>query len=367
MDKLISRGLYSKQLNHLTTSKVLAISKIAGYIEIEYLKNNTIQYLTLTTCSYPNYDLEFRKCYFKFDEVELPKTMVNAQDLIYDGTETIYTKEPHEILDEIAYIHDTSFNLLYHYEPDAQCEEIIITANTKDEKLKNYRLSFEADDNYDGERIVLSISSQERYDTFVSKSLDKQNLVLCSSFDDKYIYTTKGLDRIGENKEISRLHTPNWVKVYHENKKEPIEFRENDDYFYISGVGFWGGGFAILDKNHFNLMDEEDKKRFFSYGKELENHLNTLFINKKFEYSKRYEFTDDVDCEKLLDSFKQKGYIVEKIYTEYAENNWPPPLFIHKASKDGIDIKIVTNNDWAMDEFIVDIEYDSEFIIDKIL
>jgi hypothetical protein len=48
MDKLISRGLYSKQLNHLTTSKVLAISKIAGYIEIEYLKNNTIQYLTLT-------------------------------------------------------------------------------------------------------------------------------------------------------------------------------------------------------------------------------------------------------------------------------------------------------------------------------
>ena len=28
MDKLISRGLYSKQLNHLTTSKVLGISKI---------------------------------------------------------------------------------------------------------------------------------------------------------------------------------------------------------------------------------------------------------------------------------------------------------------------------------------------------
>ena len=105
-----------------------------------------------------------------------------------------------------------------------------------------------------------------------------------------YVYIPR---KINENKEISRLHTPNWVNVYHENKKEPIEFRENDDYFYISGVGFFGGGFAILDKNHFDLMDEEDKKRFFSYGKELENHLNTLFINKKFEYSKRYEFTDD--------------------------------------------------------------------------
>ncbi|MDD3466272.1 MAG: hypothetical protein PHE67_03905 [Campylobacterales bacterium] len=159
MEKLISQGLYSKELNHLTTSNVLSISKLAGYIEIQYQKNGITQYLTLTILSRPNWDLTVRECSFRFGEEELPQSTFDAQDLIYDGTETIYTKEPHELLDEIAYIHDTSYNLLYHYDPDAKCEEITITAITKDEKLKNYRLSFEPDG--DGTRVGLSIASHE--------------------------------------------------------------------------------------------------------------------------------------------------------------------------------------------------------------
>lgn len=47
MEKLVSKGLYSKQLNHLTTSKVLGISKIAGYIEIKYLKTTLSNILHL--------------------------------------------------------------------------------------------------------------------------------------------------------------------------------------------------------------------------------------------------------------------------------------------------------------------------------
>ena len=62
-----------------------------------------------------------------------------------------------------------------------------------------------------------------------------------------------------------------------------------------------------------------------------------------------------------------KGYDVQRIYIQTSENGCSPPLFIHKASKDGIEIKIVTNNDWDVEEFIVDIEYDSEFIIDEVL
>ncbi|AFV96940.1 MULTISPECIES: hypothetical protein [unclassified Sulfuricurvum] len=355
MDKLISKGLYSELLNRLTTSKVLIISTLAGYTEIKYLKNGTTQYLTLTTCSYPNSDLTIRECSFRFADVELPQTIFDAQDLIYDSTETIYTKEPHALLDEIAYIHDTSYNLLYHYEPDAQCQEITISAHTKDGKLKNYRLSFEPDS--DGVRVGLSITSNELSGVFISKSLDKENLVLSSSFDDKYIYTTKETDTIRENGEISRLHSPNWVEVYHAKKDEPIAFRENEECFFISGVGFWSGGFTILTREHFNLMDKEDKERFFAYGDELVSHLNTLFINKKFDHSKRYEFTDDEDCQKLVDSFTERGYEVEKIYTEYSGNGWPPPLFIHKASKGDEEIKIVTHNDWGMEEYVVDVEY----------
>jgi len=360
MDKLISQGLYSKELNRLTTSKVLSISELAGYIEIQYQKNGKIQYLTLTTRSHPNWNLTIRECSFKFGEEELPQGTFDAQDLIYDGTETIYIKEPHEVLDEIAYIHDTSYNLRYHYDPDAKCEEITITAITKDEKLKSYKLSFEANDYYGGGRVDLSITSKQIGGVFISKSLDKENLVLSSSFDDQYIYTTKETGIIGENGETSRLHSPNWVEVYHKDKKEPIEFCENEKYFYISGVGFWGGGFALLDKEHFNLLDDEDKKRFFAYGDELVNHLKNLFINKQFAHSKRYEFSDDEDCQKLLDSFKQNGYEVERVYIETSGNGWPPPLFIHKASKKDIEIKIITNNDWAMDEYVVDIEYDGE-------
>lgn len=359
MDRLISKGLHSKELNRLTSSKVLSISRIAGYIEIKYFKNDTLQYFTLTTCSHPSYDLKYRECSFVFGEDELPKAMFDSQDLIYDNTETIYEKIPHKLLDEIVYIHDTTFNLLYHYKPDAQCQEITITANTKDGKLKNYRLSFEPDS--DDTRVNLSITLQKLSGAFISKSLDEQNLVISSSFDDRCIYTSKITDTLSENGEASRLHRPNWMEVYHAKKNEPIEFREKEDCFYISGLGFLGGGFAILDKEHFKLLDEEDKERFFAYTKELVTHVNALFINKKFAYSKRFEFSDDEDCQKLLESLKQKGYEVEKIYTEHSGNGWPPPLFIHKASKGDEQIKIVTHNDWGMEEFVVDVEYDEKF------
>lgn len=236
MDKFISKGLYSKELNRLTTSKVISISTLFSYIEIKYLKNGTIGYLTLTTRSHPNWDLTIRECSFQFGEEELPQGTFDAQDLIYDGTETIYTKEPHAVLDEIAYIHSTSYNLLYHYEPDAQCEEITIIAHTKDGKLKDYRLSFEPDD--DGVRVGLNITSNEISGVFISKSLNEKNLVVSSNFDDKYIHASKVIDTVSENGEISRLHTPNWVEVYNEKKDKSIAFRENEESFLLAGLHF---------------------------------------------------------------------------------------------------------------------------------
>ncbi|HHO41778.1 MAG TPA: hypothetical protein ENN12_00250 [Epsilonproteobacteria bacterium] len=358
-DKLISRELYSKELNRLTASKILSIAALNGAVEIKYLKNGDVEHLSFTTFSSPSWDLTTRECSFVFKEEELPKTMLAAQDFIYDSTETIYTKEPHEVLGEIAYIHDTSYNLLYHYDPDGRCEEITIIAHTKGGQLKRYILGFES--NSDGIRVDLSITSEEISKVFISKSLNEQNLVIYSSFDDRYIYTRKTVDTIGENGEISRLHSSSWIEVYQRNKKESIDLREHEDYFYISALGLWGDRFAILKKEHFNLMDDEDQKRFCAYSDALVRHLKTLFINKNFAHIKRYEFSDDEDCQKLLDSFKQKGYEVEQVYIEASENGWPPSLFIHKASKGGIEIKIVTHNDWGMEEFVVDVEYDGKF------
>lgn len=356
LDRIISKGLYSRELNRLTTSKVLGITTINGYIEIKYLKNNAIGYLTLTYSSKPNHHLTTRECNFKFGDEELPQTMLDAQDLIYDGTETIYTKETHSQLHEIVYIHNTNYNLLYHYDPDEQCQEITITANTKNGKLKKYILGFESND--DGIRVSMSVTSHEISGVFISKALDEQNLVISSRFDDKYIFTHEVIDTVRENGDISRLYRPNWTDVYQENKNIPIELKEKEDYFSITGVGA-----AILDKKHFELFEDEDKQRFFTYANELVAHLKALFINKQFGFSKKYTYTNDDDFEAFLESLKQKGYEVETVYTQESGNGWPPYLYIYKATKDTIELKITVYYECGLEEYDVDVESDSELLL----
>lgn len=350
-EKLISKSLYSKELNNLTSSKVLSINELNGKIEIKYVKNGVVAYLTMTTSSHPSDDMKFRKCYFDFGEEELPQSMLDAQDLIYDNTETIYVKKPCDLLDSIVYIHHATLNLLYHYSPDAQCEEIIILANTADDKLKKYRLGFELNDEiYMG----LSVTFEQISNAFISKSLNEENLVITISFNDKYINYSKTVDSINEDKTISRLHTPNWCEIYNKNSDTKIELVEDSESFYISGVDFY-----ILKKGHFLLFDDEDKRAFFAFVEVLLLYLRTLFINRVFKYKKTYHISGSENYEKFLEHFKQNGFLLEEVYLLYCDRGFLE-MSINKATKNGEIVKIVlAYHDWVLDEYGVVVEYDN--------
>ncbi|MFA6761198.1 MAG: hypothetical protein WCR69_09165 [Sulfuricurvum sp.] len=113
-EKPISKSLYSKELNNLTSSKVLSINELNGTIEIKYIKNGETKFLSIS------YTSDEKKSAFIFEEIEL--------------LEVFYKKEPHKELDKIKYIHNIYHNELYFYNPDKIAQELVIVANTAKDK-----------------------------------------------------------------------------------------------------------------------------------------------------------------------------------------------------------------------------------------
>lgn len=351
-EKLISKSLYSKELNTLTASKVLSIKDLNGKIEIKYIKNGETKFLSILNTS------DEEKSAFIFEELELPETLQDMQEFVYDNTDIFYKKEPHKELDEIEYIHNIYYNELYFYNPDKTAQELVIVANTaKDKKIKKFVLGFVKED-----KNILEISSFELSNTFISKSLNSENLVIKIDFDDKYINYCKTVDSINEDKRISRLHSPNWCGIYNENSDTKIELAEDSMGFYISGVDFY-----ILNKEHFLLFDDEDKRAFFDFVEVLLEYLRTLFINRVFKYKKTYEISGFENYEKFLDYFKQDGFLLEEVYLRYCDRGFLD-ISINKATKNSQIIKIVlAYYDWVLEEYGVIVEYDNKDLIENIV
>lgn len=342
-EKLISKSLYSKELNNLTASKVLSIKELNGKIEIKYIKNGETKFLSIFNTS------DEKKSAFIFEELELPETLQDMQEFVYDNRDIFYKKKPHKELDEIEYIHNIYYNELYFYNPDKIAQELVIVANTaKDKKIKKFVLGFIEED-----KNILEISSFELSNTFISKSLNSKNLVIEISFNDKYINYCET---------ISRLHTPNWCEVYNKNSDTKIELVEDNDGFYISGVDFY-----ILKKEYFLLLDNEDKRAFFDFVEVLLEYLRTLFINRVFKYKKTYEISGFENYEKFLDYFKQSGFLLEEVYLLHCDRGFLD-ISINKATKNSEIIKIVlAYYDWVLEDYGVIVEFDRKDLIESIV
>lgn len=342
-EKLISKSLYSKELNTLTASKVLSIKELNGKIEIKYIKNGETKFLSILNTS------DEEKSAFIFEELELPETLQDMQEFIYDNTDIFYKKEPHKKLDKIKYIHNIYYNELYFYNPDKTAQELVIVANTaKDKKIKKFVLGFVKED-----KNILEISSFELSNTFISKSLNSKNLVIKIDFDDKYINYCET---------ISRLHTPNWCEVYNKNSDTKIELVEDSEGFYISGVDFY-----ILKKGHFLLFDDKDKRAFFDFVEVLLEYLRATFINRVFKYKKTYHISGSKNYEKFLECFKQDGFLLEEVYLLHCDRGFLD-MSIDKATKNGEIVKIVlAYYDWVLDEYGVIVEFDKKGLIENIV
>ena len=352
MSKLISKGLHNELLsNSLESVKVLAINELVGKIEIVYQKNNETQYLSIVPHTRFH---SYYKCYFTFDDKALEDSLMLGTDIIL-GLDEVYKKQTHPLLEEIAYIHTTSYDKYYYDDKDCkkqmQCESITIIATTKESKLKAFTLHFEEDEEANR---FFTITSRELKHQFYSKLLRKEeDLVVSLHLDKNYItrfVTTKSLNDDGST---SRLHTPAYTDTLKENSKSKICLVEKEDYFYIEGIGL-----NIMDKEHYVLMDDEDKALFHTFTDEAVLFLSNLFVNKTFKNAYTLTFESDESYKSFSESLKDKGYTIEQMYSN-AEMSRPASLEVFRVFKKEEELKMVVANDW-LGEYEVSLEYDKK-------
>jgi len=350
--KLVSEGLYSDKLNDLTSVKIKAINDLNNQIEIVYIKDDEKKYLSIST--YQGF-YTYYKCYFEFDTQKLDDKLMDNFDFIYDGSENYSYKKSYDILDEISYIHNISYDLYYYDDRDCpkqmQCEQITIIANDKNNILKSYTLYFKEDEKLSR---VFDIKIESIKNNFISKVIDKSsNLVISLSYDENNIYSTN-ITNTQHNDKISRLHSPSSVSSLKYNPKENIELKKDKESIYLTNLGFNGGGFILIKKEHYNKLGSDDKNSFDNYSKNLVEFLNNLFINKTFKYHKEISFEDEQSYKNYIENFKTNSFIFDIFYIE----TWHgvPSLEVFSVKKDHIEFKLKISSDIVVEEYHIDIE-----------
>lgn len=338
LDKTISRGLSNKLLNQLTSVKVLFIYKGKNCIEIAYEDESKICHLLIS------YSIKFDsiyKCKFTFENKALKDKH----------------KENYIEFEEIDYIHNISYDVDYYTKesPDTKVEyeRLNITASTKNNTIKSYTLTFDRNEN---DNRYFKITSEPIEDYFISKLLDKNKLFSFSFSKD----TVNCNDiTIVKNHKYgkSKSYSPYYTESLKENSKSKIELKENNEDFYIKGIG-WNGIFCLISKDKYNKFDEKDKKSFMKVVYDCVEYLNQLFINRTFKNAYSLEFETYEKYKEFIESLKNKGYKIEQVYTN-AEFNRPASKEIFRVYKENEELKLIVFNDWD-ENYLVNMEYDKK-------
>lgn len=348
--KIVSQGLSNKLLNLLTSVKVISVKELCGNFEIAYEDENETHYLTIS--HFVGTSLHF--CNFEFTGEAFPCEVMDGTDFIYDGTETYYYKEDSERLQDIAYIHNISYELYFYDDenyPDMQikCEQITIVANTKDNRFEKYILGFERNDEGHWE---FKITSQNIEKSFRSKLLANNRVITLSIDKDTimgYVITINRNEEYGKSGHYSPYYTP----TLKENSQSQITLLEDEDGFSIKGIGS-GGSFGLLKKEYYEQFDDEDKDAFKAFASQAVEFLKSLFINKTFENAYTIKFDTDEKYENYLKSFENKGYKLQKVYDN--ADHRPATLEIFRVSNEKEELRFVVMSDWASDTELT-IEY----------
>lgn len=346
--KILGKGLSNEILNRLTAVEVLGVNAMCGAIEIVYKKDDAVGCVVMRYSIQP---APVGRYSFKISDEPLPDATFDAQDLIYDGTETIYTKEPHPLLNEIAYIHNTSFWVDYKENEDFQ--KITIAASDTQGVRAKYFLHFEVD--MIDENVYFEIDKEEAYSWFETKALDIQkHTVISLNFNKNHITRWTITDSPREDGTMSRLHSPAYVETLKVKSNARIFLNKTKDSYCIEGIRF-----DLLSREHFEQFDENDKRAFLRFAANAVAFLNTLFINKTFQYAYTIEFESFKKYEEFIESFKNKGYEMEHLY-DNSEQPRPSSLDIYRLFKGEEELKLSVWNDWTGDWYEVNLEYDKE-------
>ena len=332
--KIIGKGLSNELLNRLVAVEVLEINRVSDAIEIMYQKDD------MKGCIVIRYSIEpFPIGKYRFMMEDKP---------LSNGRET---KEPHPLLNEIAYIHDTAYWV--DYKDIEHFQKIIIAASDAQGVRAKYLLHFEV--NMMDESVWFEVAKEEAYSWFDSKALDREkHTVMSLSFNKNHITRWTTTDSPNEDGTLSRLGSPSYVETLKKKSNGRIFLNQTKEAFRIEGIGF-----DLLHREHFEQFEENDKQAFLRFADNAVAFLNQLFINKTFQYAYSIEFESFKSYEAFIESLKNKGYEMEHLYNN-ADQPRPSSFDIYRLFKGEEALKLSVRNDWTGDWYEVCLEYDKE-------
>ncbi len=346
-EKIIGKGLSNEILNRLLSVEVLAINKMRGAAEIVYKKDDEIGHVLIRYSIHPH---PVGRYSFHISDEPLNDTAIDGTDLIYDGTETVYTKELHPRLHEITYIHNAYYWV--DYKENESFEKITLLASDAQGVQYKYYLHFEVD--LIDKNVYFEVGKEEAYNWFESKSLNSEDhLVISLSFNDNHITRWTITDSPNDDGSVSRLHNPVYVDTLKKKSKSKIFLNKTKEYFRLEGIGF-----DLLGRAHFDMFDEGDKKAFLHFADNAVAFIKNLFINRTFQNATSFECNSSEEYEKFIDSLKNKGYEMKHIYSN-GEQGHPSTFDIYRFSKGDEELKLSVANDW-MGWYEVNLEYDKK-------
>lgn len=345
--KIIGKGLSNEILNRLIAVEVLEVNTMRGAIEVVYKKDEEVGCVVIRYSIQP---FPIGRYGFEISDDPLPDADIDAQDLIYDGTETIYKKESHPLLQEIAYIHNTSYWVDYGEKETFQ-KITLVTSDAQGVRAK-YFLHFKVD--IIDENVYFEINKEEAYNWFETKALDSQkHTVISLNFDKNHITRWTITDSLNEDGTVSRLHSPAYVETLKEKSNARIFLNKTKDSYRIEGIRF-----DLLSREHFEQFDENDKQAFLRFADNAVTFIKNLFINRTFQNATSFECNSDEEYERFIGSLKDKGYEKEHLYSN-GEQGHSSTFDLYRLSKGNEELKMSVANDW-LGWYNVSLEYDKE-------
>lgn len=340
-------------LQDVEDSEVVEVNRLEDSIEIVYIKNAKLKYLSIKDAYYMNSQTGIGS-YFEFKNSSLEKGIIKKEYINEEEglKEYEYLKEQHPNLSDIY-----SLIKLFYLEDInhiSKTGKILIIYKNKEAQTHCAQIFF----NDNG----IEIDKYENIFQFSTRVLDdKLRTQLEYSYSDKYFEPKKFVDSIdSESKSLIRK-----------------KFGENQDEFPCTTFGktIWFGfdesrgitaynlasfsnAYQLIDNTVYTYLDNLEREKFHQFLAIAQLYLNTIFVNREFDNELVLDTKEFLENHGKIETFekniKNSNWIQEDYYNNsgiggryptrfvyiYSDKNDKKRKFVFLEDTDWIDRKI---------------------------